>query len=122
MKEKCGGEVIAVDVGSELRLTTDFDEFPSPWKIATSTVVPFQKPIRSPNIFHLLLAATYVGSVNKADQLKKHADYYLRPPVEKFSLMDLDKIDEIAEVGYEYSKEQIKDWFQINRLGRLFSR
>ena len=119
MKDKCGGEVIAVDVGSELRLTADFQEFPSPWKIASSTMLPFQQPIQSLNIFHLLLGATFVGGANKVDQLKKYADYYLRPPIDKFSLLDLDKLEEIAEVGYEYSKDQVRDWIQNKRLGRF---
>jgi len=116
MKQKCGGEIIAVDVGSVVRLRIDGDEFPSPWRIASSGMIPFREPIKTLNIFHVLLGATFLGGCSRVEELKQHADFYLRPPVDRFSLLDLDALEEIAQVGYEYTKEQVENWIQEGRL------
>ena len=46
------------------------------------------------------------------------ADYYLRPPLSQFKINDYAKIDEIADVGYRYAKEQIKEWSKIVRTAK----
>ena len=118
MKMKCGGDVIAVDVGSQLHLQIEDEEIPSPWKVVASRILPFQKPIKTITIFDVLLGATFVAGDSRLDQLKSAADYYLRPPVESYSMLQLEALEEIAETAYEYATKEIATWEKEGRLGQ----
>lgn len=118
MKAKCRGDIIAVDVGSQLNLQIEDEEVPSPWKVVASRVLPFQKPIKTITIFDVLFGATFVGGDSRLAQLKSAADYYLRPPVEAYSMLQLEALEAIAATGYEYAKEEIAAWDKEGRLGQ----
>ena len=117
MKKKCQGDVIAVDVGSQLHLQLEDEEVPSPWKVASSRIIPFQKPIKTITIFDVLVGATFVGGDSRLEQLKRTADYYLRPPVEPYTMLQLEALEAIARTGYEYAKAEIEAWDKEGRLG-----
>ncbi|NIO39668.1 MAG: cyclic nucleotide-binding domain-containing protein, partial [Burkholderiales bacterium] len=70
MKSKCQGDVIAVDVGSHLQLEIKDEAMPSPWKVASSRLLPFRKPIKTVTIFDILLGATFVGGKSNSEQIK----------------------------------------------------
>ncbi|MBV7337424.1 hypothetical protein KFU94_56170 [Chloroflexi bacterium TSY] len=40
------------------------------------------------------------------------ADLYLRPPISHFGFAEVEvgAMDEIAEIGYQYAKEQLANW------------
>jgi hypothetical protein len=44
------------------------------------------------------------------------ADFYLRPPIDRFRLDDMARVEEIAEVGYQYTKNEIRRWREEGRL------
>ncbi len=109
MRELCSGTVIAVNVSQEKDLKLAYERFPSPWKVLWNRLIPFKKPISVPNIFDLLMRTTMVGSIYKTHAVKVHADLYLEPPLNQFKLLDFKSFDQIVEVGYEYTKEKLKD-------------
>lgn len=117
MKRKCEGDVIAVDVGSQLNLQIRDEEMPSPWKVAWSRILPFRKPIKTITILDVLLASTFVGGDSRLEQLKSTADFYLRPPVEPYSMLQMEAMEAIAETAYEYAKVEIATWDKAGRLG-----
>lgn len=111
MYRLCGGVVLAVDVSAEKDFfIPDRNIPPSPWKIIMSHVLPFQKAISFPGILSLLVRSSMLWSLHKVDEVKSHVDFYLRPPVESYSMFDFPAIDEIVRIGYDYTKKKIKDW------------
>ena len=48
-----------------------------------------------------------LASVNRMQMVRDEADFYLQPPLDRFKLMDFSALDEIAEIGYRYTKEKI---------------
>ncbi len=117
MKKLCGGPVIVVNVSPEKELTVDasYREMPSPWAVLWSRVHPFKASIHIPTLSSLLMRTILVGSRKKARDVEKEADYYLRPPLNRFRMDQYARIEEIAEVGYQYAKAQIGEWKMIGR-------
>jgi predicted acylesterase/phospholipase RssA/CRP-like cAMP-binding protein len=109
MRNLCDGYVIAVSVSPEKDLTMNSEKFPSPWKVVWGKLFPFSKPIHVPNIVDLLMRTTMVSSVQRTNAVKMDADLCLQPPVNHFKLLEFKALDEIAEVGYQYTKEQLEE-------------
>jgi hypothetical protein len=58
----------------------------------------------------------WVASERKSREVEQTAEFCLHPPVDRFRMDDRSKIEEIAEVGYEYTRREIQTWKQNNRL------
>ncbi|MCP4132528.1 MAG: cyclic nucleotide-binding domain-containing protein [bacterium] len=112
MKELYGGFIIAVDVSNQSDLRVMYKKFPSPWRILASWLIPFKKRIDVPTIKDLLVQSTMLSSVQKKKMVKREADIYLQPPVDRFNVMDMEAYEDIAEAGYQYAKEKIAEWLQ----------
>lgn len=110
MRDLCGGIVIAVSVSPEKDLSFDYEQFPSPWKVLWNRMLPVGGSMNVPNILDVLLRATMVGSIHLTNAVKGAADLYLQPPLNQFKLLDFKAIDDIAEVGYTYTKERLEGW------------
>ena len=93
-----------------------FTEMPSAWTVLRSRLNPFEKTIRVPGIPATLLRTMSVASERKSREVEQDAEFCLRPPVDRFRVDDRSKIEEIAEVGYEYTREEIRTWKESNRL------
>ncbi len=109
-----GGQIIAVDVGSEVDLTDNlqYGESLSGWQALWSRMNPFKTGPTVPNIASVLLRSAELASVHdRRKALKQWAgSTYLRPPVEKFQALDFGSIEDIAEVGYRCAREKIEEW------------
>lgn len=115
MRRFCGsGTVIAVDVTPPVDLTTiaPQSEVVSGWQALWERVNPWAGPGTLPNITALLYRAGEVGSVHalKKQVGQRLADLYLRPPVENFGMMEAQAFDQIVELGYHYTREQLTLW------------
>jgi NTE family protein/lysophospholipid hydrolase len=110
MRELCGGIVIAVNVSPEKDLSFDYEQFPSPWKVLWNRMMPVGDPMNVPNILDMLLRATMVGSIHQTNRVKGAADFYLQPPLDRFKLLDFKALEEIAQVGYDYTKTRLEGW------------
>jgi len=108
MKNLYRGFVIAVDVSTQKNLTIDYKEFPSPWKFLRSRISPFIKSINVPTLKDLLTQSTMLSSIHTTKVIKKDIDFYLKPPVDKYKMLDLKKYKEIVETGYHYAIDKIK--------------
>ena len=51
-----------------------------------------------------------LNSIQQTNEVAEAVDFYLDPPIEKYGILDLEAIDEIAEVGYTYTREKIAEW------------
>lgn len=115
MREQCGnGIVIAVDVTPpvDLEQINPYGEELSGWQALLTQVTPWSVPGSMPNIVTLLYRAGEVGSVHalKTQLGTRLADLYLRPPVERFGLLEWKALNQIIELGYHYAKEQLAQW------------
>lgn len=106
--------IIAVDISPKLDLTNN-ESFPSDvsgLKLFISRINPFQKSIRTPNILQVLERSITIAAVNYSVKVqeKNMADLYLELPVETIGVLDYDKVDQIASLGYSASVQKIKNW------------
>ena len=120
MRKRSCGTVIVIDVGSVHAFAFELTEFPSPWRLLWSHVIPFVKPIKVPNIGAVLMRTTEVSSIQKTNEVKRDADLCLRPPIDGFGVLEFVKIDELVEVGYRYTKERLEQLRGEGSLAALF--
>jgi predicted acylesterase/phospholipase RssA len=122
MKEACGGPVIVVSVSPRREVLVDhaFTEMPSPWRVLRSRLNPFEKAIRVPGIAATMMRALMVASNRKSREVESAAEFYMRPPIDRFRLENFDRLEEIAEVGYQYAREEIRKWKEGDRLNEVF--
>jgi predicted acylesterase/phospholipase RssA len=118
LKESSGGAVIVSSVSPRKEVTVDesFTEMPSGWRVLRSRLNPFEKTIRVPSIPATMMSTLMVASHGKSREVEKGADFYLHPPLDHFRPDERSKIEEIAEVGYEYARAEIQSWKDRNLL------
>ena len=120
MRKRSCGTVIVIDVGSVHSFAFELTEFPSPWQLLWSHVLPFAKAIDVPSIGAVLMRTTEVSSIQKTNEVKRDADLCLRPPIDAFGVLEFVKIDEIVDVGYRYAKERLEQLRGDGTLAALF--
>ncbi|MSQ58234.1 MAG: cyclic nucleotide-binding domain-containing protein [Betaproteobacteria bacterium] len=120
MRKRACQTVMVIDVGSERGFSFGVAEFPSPWKLLWSYFLPFVKKVDVPNIAALLLRTTEVSSNQKAVEVKRDADVCLRPPIDKFGILDFESIDQIVDTGYRYTMERLESMKDDPRFSKLF--
>ena len=114
------GVVIAADVNPPENLTTEIEEFPSPWKMIWSKVLPWKKPIKAPNIFDILISTITASRRKSGSAVKADADLCLTPSLSGFGLVDFKNLEKAAQIGNEYTKDRIqnlKDPVLLQKLG-----
>ena len=55
----------------------------------------------------MLIRTTDVASSQKTREVKKDADVCLRPPIDRYGVLEFELLDEIADVGYRYATERL---------------
>jgi NTE family protein/lysophospholipid hydrolase len=120
MRERACRTLIVVDVGSEQEFIFKLPEFPSPWQILRSRILPFAARIEMPNIVDVLIRTTDVSSSQKTRDVKRNADVCLRPPIDAYGVLQFESLDEIAGVGYRYAKEKMEELRADKSLAGMF--
>lgn len=118
LKKLCGGKVIVTNVSPRREATVDSSllEIPSAWRILRSRINPFERAIKVPSISVTMIRALMVASERKSREVERIADFYLRPPIDRFRVDDFNRVEEIAGIGYEYAREEVRVWKQSGRL------
>lgn len=117
LKQLCGGSVIVTNVSPRRDATVDtsLPRMPSAWSLLRSRINPFEPAIRVPGLAETVLRTLMVASDRKSREVEGMADFYLRPPVDNFRVDDFDRLDEIAQAGFEYAREEIRGWKESGR-------
>jgi len=112
MRDRCKGIVMMVNVSpdSDLIMPENCQTIPSSWEYLWSRINPFKKTIDMPTIMDIMMRTTMLASINQATRVKSEVDYYFRPPVDHFGLLNFKALEDIVEVGYQYAKREIEDW------------
>ncbi len=100
-----GGAVVGVDVMPEVDLVArgDLPTSLSGWKFAWSLLNPLSQPIEMPSIFSVLIRSMTAASASqrRADASARLTRLYLRPPLDKWNILDFKSAEPIVEQGYE---------------------
>ncbi len=107
-----GGRVISVDVSTETetRFRSAAGELPSAGAILKRRLSPFAEKADVPGILEILLRSSLLGSVQNTAVARAEADLYLKPPVGKYAMFNLHVLDQLVEIGYDYTRRQLEDW------------
>jgi NTE family protein/lysophospholipid hydrolase len=109
-----GGRIVAVDVSPAVD-TVRYDDFAtdlSGWGLLARRVRPFRRERRRlPSIVDILNRTAVAGSVHLRQQRRPGWELVLRPPVERFGLLQMDALPRIAEAGYRGSIDALRAWW-----------
>ncbi|MBL9036897.1 MAG: cyclic nucleotide-binding domain-containing protein [Archangium sp.] len=110
MRKRCNGAVIAVDVSPEEDVSMTHAEFPSPWTMLWNRLWPRRQRIAVPSINDILMRTLMLGSASRTHQVRREVDLYLRPPIDRFGMLEFDGMRDIAKVGYDYALQHLPKW------------
>lgn len=100
--------IIAVDVGGAKKgPRMEIERFPSPWRAAWQRFSPFHRAPRVPTLMEIMLRSALLASTEREGSVEAQSDVYLRPPVSGFGLLQMDRLEEIVAVGYQYGLEAL---------------
>jgi lysophospholipid hydrolase len=119
MKDQYGvHSIFAVDISApvELQLTSPIDFEISGWKLLWQRLNPFQARPDYPSIIDIVVRSTIASGIQSFKRMKALADFYIRLPVESYKTMDWDKGNELAEIGYRHTQQQIETWRREGKL------
>lgn len=110
------GRILAFDVVpvNGTRAKQDYGMELSGWRVLLRSLNPFEKKIKSPAIGAVIMQSVILGSsiARKRDLKLGAADYYQNIQVNKVGLLDFDKVEPVAKLGYEACIEPIRDWLE----------
>ncbi len=111
-----GGRVVAVDVSPEVDLHAG-DEGGyevSGWRLLRQRLSPFTQAPPPPYILNVLTRSSLVASIiaEREKQARAAASLYLKIPAEDVKLLAFDAIEEIADRGYEATRDAVASWWE----------
>ncbi len=110
MQERLVGQVIAVSLGAQRQRQVDFDQAPSPWAVLGGMLWPFAKRKKVPGVASMMLKAIELGTRKRVQELGERADLLLRPPIQRFNMIDVNQYDDLVQTGHESSLEPLRQW------------
>ena len=110
--------IVAVDVSSaEDTSPVNYADSLSGWWQLVQRWNPFGVPSRVPTMNDIQARLAYVGSTAKLEEVKTmEGVLYVRPPIEKFSLLEWESAEQIVKVGYEHARPIIAKWVEEDLL------
>jgi len=107
-----GGPIIAVNVFPDVDMVKDYRFGPSVsgWGALAGRLTHLGGTGGPPLIFESLLRVLALNDVHQAKSKRAFTDVYIRPPVERFNILDFGAYAEIAEIGYRCAQEALAQW------------
>ncbi len=111
MQALCPGPIIACDVSRERELQVDptLELAPSVGRLLAGRLGKGANGRRFPGLAPILLRSIECRDVGQRAARRRAATLYLAPPIGAFGLMEVDKLDEIVEVGYRYARDRLRE-------------
>jgi predicted acylesterase/phospholipase RssA/CRP-like cAMP-binding protein len=111
-----GGRVVAVDVSPEVDMHAG-DEIGheiSGWRILWQRLNPFTHAAPPPYILNLLTRSSLIASIiaEREKHARAAASLYLKIPAGDVKLLAFDAIEEIADRGYEATRDTVATWWE----------
>eukprot|EP01006_Ploeotia_vitrea_P047981 TRINITY_DN67184_c15_g12_i1.p1 TRINITY_DN67184_c15_g12~~TRINITY_DN67184_c15_g12_i1.p1 ORF type:complete len:1393 (+),score=677.77 TRINITY_DN67184_c15_g12_i1:35-4213(+) len=115
------GMLIAVDVenkdNSVFHNVYNYGVGVSGWWLLLVSYVLKRKTLATNDLFLWLSCMTH--SRQAAHMKNDDVDLYIRPPVDKYALMDYPKINELVSIGYRHAQATIRAWKRQRELDRF---
>lgn len=109
MRQLGAGIVLASEVSIEEDEHFSAERVPTGWEVLRGR---FRRAgrLKFPGIMEMAMRASLLHSTSRERESLENADFCLRPPIEAFSLMAFERMDDIAAAGYEYAVKAIAGW------------
>lgn len=113
LRELHSGPIVLsiVTLPPDLDIAFTYEEMPSAWEIFWSWVNPFTRSIEFPSAVELITTSATINSIRNRDESMSAADLVLVPPVQDYPVLDFKKFGELAQVGYDYAREKVEEWW-----------
>ena len=111
MRKRFNGSIIAVDVSQGRPLVIDsqwFDSTLSGWSLLFNKINPFAQTIALPHLLDILYRTLTLYSASVLEKARSIADMVIVPPVAGFSIAQFGAYEEIIELGYRHTIEQLE--------------
>lgn len=115
MHTKFGGKIIGIDLRIYKEYQLNYHKIPGGWYMFFSRFFPFLKRHKIPGIASIMMNSTMLASASHQKDLAQYLDWYLNPPVGRFSLLKMEQYHAIVKVGYEYAQEYLRS-ADLNKL------
>jgi predicted acylesterase/phospholipase RssA/CRP-like cAMP-binding protein len=108
MRRLGDGPIIAVDVSASVDVRADpsYRAAPTPGQLLLGRWRRSARPF--PNILQIIHRSAVLASDIYAKQAKSEVELYLDLPMEGYDMFDVEPLDEIVELGYRFTKEQLE--------------
>lgn len=111
MQARPVGHVIAVSLTARKQRLVDYEDAPSPWSVVLGKLFPWAgRRARVPGAASMMLKAIELGTRKRVQELGEQADLLIRPPVERFNMIDVKQFDDLVETGYQAARESLEAW------------
>lgn len=99
------GRVIGVDLSEEKKHKLNYEEMPTTFQLLKNKFSFRKKRLKVPSLMTIISKSIVLASYEKSSAVEGLADWFIKPPVEGFKILDFNNFDKIAELGYQYTNE-----------------
>lgn len=109
MRRLGDGPIVASDVSAtvDLRADPSWDDAPTPWQLLRGRLRRGAAPRPFPNILSLVARSALLASDLYAKHAKGEVELYLDLPMEPFSMFDVERLDELVDYGYRFTRRAL---------------
>jgi predicted acylesterase/phospholipase RssA len=112
MRDHCNGGIVAVDVSPPVDLLVDCEDRDSLGFLGYVRHKFFGPkgtgPI--PHLIEILMRTGFLSSIHHREEMSKHADLLIHPPMSGYGLLDWGNLETLVEIGYQTTRERLKHW------------
>jgi predicted acylesterase/phospholipase RssA/CRP-like cAMP-binding protein len=112
------GTVIASAVSCDESSAFTCERVPTTWEALRARIGRARHAVKFPTLLQVVVRASLLHSTSSERASITEADLSVCPPLEDFSLLDFERIDEIVEAGYRAAEGTIARWPEQLGLAR----
>ena len=123
LKEVFNSKLISINVSPEKDLVPNFDSFPNQTGMVLKRLLSKKKfsdefeKLNVPTIGSIMVRSIMVGSAKKTNDVANMSEIYLNIPTDGFSMLNYNRMDELIEIGYNFTNEKLKSVDLSKELG-----
>jgi hypothetical protein len=118
MRQRTSGPVFTVSLGHDVPQKLPLESYPSPWSLALHRIPGFRSHAHHHTVTKVILRLSTMQDQAAFEARAGLADFVFLPPVDKFSMTDIARVDEIIAIGHEYGLERLRAWAVENGFVR----
>jgi len=116
MRRHCAGPVVAIDVSAPVDLVTESEDRDSLGFLDFLRQKISKKKGAVPSLIEILMLTAALSSIYHREGFIKQSDLYICPPIGGYPVLGWRNIDALVEIGYEFTRERLKQWPELTTL------